>query len=111
MCVLNLYLLLVGTIFSRALHPIHTKIFEIGHPSHKADFVIDRVLASLTQGREQHIYLFSEKVFNKSRPKIPALKWPHLFVIGTGARCGLSEQRPVFLGRFREFHRCDLLHI
>ena len=55
-------------------------------------------------------YIYSNKVFDRSRPKIPAYKWPILFVIGNGAQCGPSEQRPACLGRFRVFHRCDLLH-
>jgi len=113
MCILNLYLLLVGIILLRILHPIQTEICETEYLSHTADFVRRQVFGHIDSGYGTtyiHIFFFSNKTFDGSRPKIPAYKWSNLFVIGTGARCVSSEQRPVCLGRFRVFHRCDLFH-
>jgi hypothetical protein len=110
MCILNLYLHLVGIILLRTVHLIQTEICETRHLSHTADFVHRQVFGHIDSGCGTIHTYFSKKVFDGSRPKIPAWKWSNLFVIGTGARCGSSEQRPVCLGRFRVFHRCDLLH-
>jgi len=62
MCILNLYLLLVGIILLRTVHPIQTEICETGHLSHTADFVHRQVFGHIDSGCGTTFIFFEEGI-------------------------------------------------